>query len=67
MKLLYVVIICAFVFLVCFLIDTLLKLIFPKSRLPAVIRVFLYLYLIRLQMYLVLKLMNFLRRLSNEL
>ena len=33
MKLLYVVIICAFVFLVCFLIDTLLKLIFPKSRL----------------------------------
>ena len=33
MKLLFVVLICAFVFLVCFLIDTLFKLIFPKSKL----------------------------------
>ena len=33
MKLILVVAICAFVFLICFLVDTLLKLIFPKSRL----------------------------------
>ena len=33
MKLIFVVIICAAVFLICFLIDTLLKLIFPKSKL----------------------------------
>lgn len=32
-KYLFVLIVCAAVFLVCFLIDTLLKLIFPKSRL----------------------------------
>lgn len=33
MKLILVAAICAFVFLICFLIDTLFKLIFPKSRL----------------------------------
>ena len=33
MKLIFVVIVCAAVFLICFLIDTLLKLIFPKSKL----------------------------------
>lgn len=33
MKLIVVVIVCAAVFLICFLIDTLLKLIFPKSKL----------------------------------
>lgn len=33
MKLILVAAICAFVFLICFLIDTLCKLIFPKSRL----------------------------------
>ena len=33
MKLVLVAAICAFVFLICFLIDTLFKLIFPKSRL----------------------------------
>ena len=37
-----------------------------KSKLPAVTRVFLYLYLIRLQMCLVLRLTNYLRRYPNH-
>ena len=32
-KYVFVLIVCAVVFLVCFLIDSLLKLLFPKSRL----------------------------------
>lgn len=37
-KYVFVLIVCAVVFLVCFLIDSLLKLLFPKSRLEKAIR-----------------------------